>query len=237
MKILAFDTAAGACSAALWDGASIAAHRHEAMDRGHAEALMPMIEAVLAESGAAYGELGAVAVTVGPGSFTGMRVGLAAARGIALARALPLLGLTTLESIAFAIADSADVSVEDRILAAVETRRADVFVQFFKPGKDRMAEAVSAPEAVAPEAVGDMLPPGKVHLGGDAAIRIAGALPGRDNLFSARGIDAPDAACIARLAALRIARDGVPDPSQRPGPLYINPPQATVPEHGGSLRP
>ena len=91
MRILAIDTATAACSAALMVGDAIVARRFVAMARGHAESLIPMVEAVLAEAGAAYGDLDLIATTVGPGTFTGLRVGLAAARGLAVAGSLPVV--------------------------------------------------------------------------------------------------------------------------------------------------
>lgn len=233
MKILAFDTAAGACSAALWNGTAVAARRFQAMQRGHAEALLPMIDAVLAESGVRYNELGAVAVTVGPGSFTGMRVGLAAARGISLARGLPLVGVTTLEAVAFAMTQADDVPVEAQLLAAIDTRRADVYVQLF----DWNADPLTEPTARMPEDIAEMLTADTVLVGGDAAGRV---LPALGKVRGARliaGAELPDASNVARLAARRIARDGVPEPSRRPGPYYIHAPQARVPDRGGRLRP
>ena len=92
MRILAFDTATSACSAALWEDGRVGARRFETMTRGHAEALVPMIADVMDEAGTNFPRLDLIAVTVGPGAFTGLRIGLAAARGMALAAAVPCLG-------------------------------------------------------------------------------------------------------------------------------------------------
>ncbi|MCH7931874.1 MAG: tRNA (adenosine(37)-N6)-threonylcarbamoyltransferase complex dimerization subunit type 1 TsaB, partial [Proteobacteria bacterium] len=94
MNVLALDTATAACSVALWSDGTVLAQRFATMARGHAEALMPMVEAVMAEAGLAFADLDLVATTVGPGTFTGLRVGLAAARGLALAGGLPIVGVT-----------------------------------------------------------------------------------------------------------------------------------------------
>ena len=102
MIVLAIDTACSACSAALARDGVVVAARSEAMARGHAEALMPMVQAVMAEARIAWADLELVAVTNGPGSFTGLRTGLAAARGIALAQGIPVAGVTTLEAVAAA---------------------------------------------------------------------------------------------------------------------------------------
>src|ERR1700740_3337346 len=100
MKILAVDTCLGACSVALLDDEKALAHRFELMDRGHAEALAPMVQEAMKEAGIAYDLLDRLAVTVGPGTFTGQRVGLAFMRGMRVALACPLVGVTTLEAMA-----------------------------------------------------------------------------------------------------------------------------------------
>jgi len=98
MLILAIDTALDACAAGVLDtdAGKLIAQESQAMKRGHAEALMPLIARVMKESGIAFASLDRIAVTTGPGSFTGLRVGLSAARGIALAANKPVVGLTTL---------------------------------------------------------------------------------------------------------------------------------------------
>ncbi|MEE8444838.1 MAG: tRNA (adenosine(37)-N6)-threonylcarbamoyltransferase complex dimerization subunit type 1 TsaB, partial [Alphaproteobacteria bacterium] len=131
VKLLAFDTAAGACSAALWADGRILAQESAEMARGHAERLMPMIASVMDRAGLAFGDLDAYAVTVGPGAFTGLRVGLAAARGLALAGDRPVLGVGTLEALAAAVPEAE--RRDRRILAALDSKRDDVFFQLFTP--------------------------------------------------------------------------------------------------------
>ncbi|HEX7968463.1 MAG TPA: tRNA (adenosine(37)-N6)-threonylcarbamoyltransferase complex dimerization subunit type 1 TsaB, partial [Stellaceae bacterium] len=94
MSVLAFDSAGNGCSAAVLRDGQIAAHRFALMERGQAEALMPMIAAVLEEAAMPVEALDLIAVTVGPGAFTGLRIGLAAAQGLALASGVPALGIT-----------------------------------------------------------------------------------------------------------------------------------------------
>src|SRR5947207_10735527 len=98
MRVLAIDTALGACAAAVLDSAAGAILASESLDmlRGHAEAVMPLIARVMDAARCEFTELDRIAVTVGPGSFTGLRVGISAARGIALAAGKPAIGLTTL---------------------------------------------------------------------------------------------------------------------------------------------
>ncbi len=101
-SILAMDTAGGACSAALWRNGQVVASRFELLRRGHAERLVPMIEAVMAEGAMAYADLDCLAVTLGPGGFTGVRIGLATARGLALACGRPLVGVSNFQVLATA---------------------------------------------------------------------------------------------------------------------------------------
>ena len=102
MLILAIDTALDACAAAVLDTGSgrLVAQESQSMKRGHAEALMPLIGRVVVESGIGFAGLDRIAVTTGPGSFTGLRVGLSAARGIALAANKRVVGITTLTAFA-----------------------------------------------------------------------------------------------------------------------------------------
>src|SRR5262245_24082737 len=127
VSVLGIDTSASACSAALWrDGAVVAAER-AAMMRGHAEALMPMIERVMGD--VPYAQLDAVAATAGPGAFTGLRIGLAAARGIAFAARIPAIGISAFAAIAAAIPEGAR---RDRaVVVAIDTKRGDTYLQCF----------------------------------------------------------------------------------------------------------
>ena len=212
MKILALDTAAAACSAALLVDGAIIASAHVAMMRGHAEALLPMVDAVMAEAGVAYGALDLIATTVGPGAFTGLRVGLAAARGLALAGGLPIIGVTTLEALAHA-------SVPDgrSVVAVINARRDEVYYQLFDP-----ALAPLGPPQVGPaETVA--LPEGPVLLVGDGAERLASD---RRDVEINPGL-LPDAAVVAVLAAERF--DPAAPPERPPEPLYLRGSGARLP--------
>src|SRR5688500_10065550 len=126
MLVLAIDTALAACSAAVLDTArGIVASASEPMVRGQAEVLMPMVARVMREAGVDFEALDRVAVTVGPGSFTGLRVGIAAARGIALAAGKPAVGLSTLAAFA-APHIAADHTAP--VVAAIDARHAQVYL-------------------------------------------------------------------------------------------------------------
>ncbi len=229
VRILAMDTATNACSVALWRDGTILGHELVPMVRGHAEALMPMVTRVMAAAGAKFSDLDRLAVTVGPGAFTGVRIGLAAARGLALAAKLPLVGVTTLE--ALARATDPDARRGTRILATIDAKRADVYVQMF----DAELTPVSPPQSVVPDDLpaflGEIAQP--LLLTGDGTERIRPVLAdGGIEAIAAGCAPWPDAAVVAAIAA---GRDGPVD--MGPAPLYLRPPQASRPAHGGRLRP
>ena len=138
--VLALDSAHDACSAAVvsLDGETVSSVSEE-MERGQAEALIPMVREAMERAKASFDDLAYIAVTTGPGSFTGVRVGLAAARGLALAAGLPMVGVSVCDAAAFDF--YATHPHEHRTLGVVlETKRDDFYVCFFKDGA-----AVSAP--------------------------------------------------------------------------------------------
>jgi tRNA threonylcarbamoyladenosine biosynthesis protein TsaB len=162
MLILAIDTALDACAAAVLDtdASKIIAQESQAMKRGHAEALMPLIARVMKASGIAFTSLDRVAVTTGPGSFTGLRVGLSAARGIALAADKPVVGLTTLT--AYAAPFVGEHSAHP-IVSAIDARHDHVYFQvvsgdggsLIKPKVAPIEEALEASRFGAPHLVGN----------------------------------------------------------------------------------
>ena len=128
--VLAFDTSAAHCAAALLLDGKIVASRYEEMKRGQAEALMPMLEAVLGEVGAVWEELDAVGVGVGPGNFTGIRIGVSAARGLALGLRIPAVGVSGFEAVAARYAPG-----RDHVIASLPAPRDTVYVQSVKQGR------------------------------------------------------------------------------------------------------
>lgn len=129
--ILAFDCAGAAVSAALCHQGIVAASRFQTMDRGHAETLLPQIAAVMTESGTAFADLDLIVTTVGPGSFTGLRIGLAAARGLAFAAQKPIIGVDCFEAILAGAADTPETDDFESILTILDSKRGPVFARRF----------------------------------------------------------------------------------------------------------
>ena len=235
--ILAFDTTAARCAVALWRDGAVLAERCEPMERGHAEALVPMILDTLADAGAGFDDLDAVAATTGPGAFTGIRIGLGAARGIALAAGIPAIGVDAFAAIAAAIRPAA--ARGRPLIVAIDTKRGDFYARRFT------AEAPDAKEGTGWRADGDpaalaaagvaALAGGPVHLAGDGARAAADAL-------RAAGLDATVAEeteppAPKRLAAIAAARLASGAPIEPPRPLYLREPEARLPPRAASLAP
>jgi tRNA threonylcarbamoyladenosine biosynthesis protein TsaB len=225
--LLAFDTAQGALSAAVMDGEGVLAAAFEPRTRGHAEALMPLLETVLAEAALGFAGLDALAVTVGPGTFTGLRVGLAAARGLALARALPLIGVTTLE----AIAEPAGAGADETCVALFDARRDEVYMQAFSSS----LAPLTPPLLVALDEALSHLPDGRLVLAGTGAPLLAPRLEAAGRSFRlSPAKPQPDAQAVGRIALARIAAQGLDAFRVPPEPLYIRAPDAKLP---GGLDP
>ena len=218
--LLALDAAGAACSAAVWRAGEIRARHFKAMTRGQSERLVPMIEAVMAEAGVAYAALDAIAVTLGPGGFTGVRIGLATARALALACDRPLIGLSNFEAVAAAVPEDAR---RGRTLAVlVDAKRSDLYVQAFDAG----LEPVTGARAIAAGKLDDFLPPGRLVLAGDATAAAQARLQaaGREVVVATSAVHA-DAVQVAMLAAGRpLPAAGAPPP----GPIYLRGPDVTL---------
>ncbi len=222
MRILAIDTAAGACSAAVWSDGAVHQRLVE-LSRGHAETLLPLLLATMADAGCTFPDLDLLAVTVGPGAFTGLRVGLAAARGLALAARLPCVGVTTLAAVAAAVPPAETAGRP--LLVVLDSRRADLYAQVFLNGAAAGDPTVVAADDLPRLLANAPLPAGPVAVAGDGA---AMALPA----LTAAGIEAsaasspgyPEAASVAAIAAAVPAGGLLP-----PVPLYLRPP-ATGPQ-------
>ncbi|MDN2578621.1 tRNA (adenosine(37)-N6)-threonylcarbamoyltransferase complex dimerization subunit type 1 TsaB [Aquibium sp. ELW1220] len=223
MKILAIDTAAEWCAACLWDAGSGRALGTEARDigKGHAEALMGVIGVALDRAGASWRDVEAVAVSVGPGSFTGVRIGVATARGLALALKVPATGVGTLAALAF---EAAPLARGRPVLAVLDARREEFYAALYGPdGEVHAAPAILDLKAVA--ALAGLTKPLIVGSGARQAAAAAGLDPDATALANRRtaGIDS-----FARLAA----RQGFG--GERPRPLYLRGPDAR-PQEGFAL--
>lgn len=230
--LLAIDCAGPVCSVALVAAGGIEVSRSNRIDRGHAEILLPTIAAALDEAGAAYRDIGCFAVTVGPGSFTGIRTAIATARGLALALSKPLVGVTTLEAVAFGARCAAVESAAD-CLVVLDTRRADLYAQRFAPD----GAARTLPAAMMPERLVSTIGAGPLLLAGDAAASLVPLLDTHGIAFDGpAGEGFADPVDIARIAAERwSSRSAGELPPVRP--LYLRAPDATRPPAGGRLRP
>jgi len=208
MRILAFDCAGAQCAAAILTDGAVTAEKRIVAERGHAQLLIPLLVELVERAGLTFADIDRLAVTTGPGSFTGIRVALAAAHGLALGTGKPIIGITNFEALAAAAAETATPS---RLLVAIDSRRAELFVQLF----GATGAALSEPAMLAPGAVADWAGPEPVRLAGDAAAQLAGKV-------TAGGDHGPaevDPAIVARLAASRAA-------GPAPAPFYLRAPDA-----------
>ena len=226
MIVLAFDTALAACTAGVWRDGTVMASQSVPTPQGHAEALMPMIEQVMAAANIDYADLDRIAVTVGPGSFTGLRVGIATARGLAMAAHKPVIGVSTTEVLAAAVPlherhDAAGAA--RRILSVVDSKRDDVFAQAFAVDGTANTEVLNVGYAALAETfVGHLI------IVGDASTRALEALG-----QNAVGSSAPSVCTVAQIALIASSR--LID-LRGPLPIYVRAPDVTLRPGGGALR-
>jgi tRNA threonylcarbamoyladenosine biosynthesis protein TsaB len=228
MLILAIDTALEACAAGVLDTGSgkLIASESQAMKRGHAEALMPLIARVMKESGLPFVALDRIAVTNGPGSFTGLRVGLSAARGIALAANKSAVGITTLSAYAAPVVSEAG---EHPVISAIDARHDQVYFQVV--GGD--GRSLSAPRVATVAEALEAARFGAPHLVGNAAHILAERWPAdAPPPVKVDSQPAPDVIWTAWLGA-------AVDPAAAPArPYYLRAPDAKPvhqqPQHGAA---
>ncbi len=221
MNILALDTSMGACSAAVFCAGGTSEHlfaRAELMARGHAEALMPMVAEAMAEAGVMPSGLDLIAATLGPGSFTGVRIAIAAARGLALATGTKLWGADSLAVMAQGARAETDLRQSGRPFAvAVDARRSMLYFGLF----DAAGARLQGPALIAPGDAAALLPDDVAVAVGSGAELLAQAAEMRDRRVTAALPELqPDASALAALAlaggeTLTILR-----------PLYLRPPDA-----------
>jgi tRNA threonylcarbamoyladenosine biosynthesis protein TsaB len=208
MIVLGLDTCLNACSVAVLDGETVLAHASEAMARGHQERLAPMAQAVMAEAGLSFDRLERIGATVGPGSFTGLRVGVAFAKGLGSALGVPAVGVGSLEALA--------AEASGLVAAAIDARRDQVYLQVFDDGHALMAPDV-LPIGTAAARLIELAMGRPLTLVGSGAPILADAAPGAVQLTP----EGCDARYVARLAAARSAT-----PIR---PLYLRAPDAKLP--------
>jgi tRNA threonylcarbamoyl adenosine modification protein YeaZ len=216
MRVLAIDTALAACSAAVLDTehGGILASDSLSMTRGHAEALMPLIYHVMQRAQMAFADLDRVAVTTGPGSFTGLRVGISAARGIALATDKPAVGVSTLTVYAAPLLADDDSTP---VIAAIDARHDHVYLQVFGVGGRVIIAPRLAPMSDAVRAASDA----QSRIVGSAAQSIADRLPRGAPLPLLVDVrEAPDIIWVARMGAV------LPEGQSPPKPQYLRAPDA-----------
>jgi len=205
MKFAAFETATEWCSAAVWIDGDIAGAEVQAGNR-HSELLLPMLDRLLADAGISIAQLDAVAFGAGPGSFTGLRIACGIAQGLALARDLPVAGVSTLEAMA-------EESGASRVVACLDARMREVYYSALEKDGLRWREVV-APQCVAPAAVRP--PSGDGWTGCGNGFAVYGPL----GFASVIPDIHPSAMAIARLAAPRLAAGEGVDASLA-APLYV----------------
>ena len=211
MIVLGLDTCLDACSVAVRDDRRVLAASSEPMKRGHQERLAVMAQATMAEAGIGFSALDRIGVTVGPGSFTGLRVGLAFAKGLGLALDRPVVGVGVLEALALDAGGSF-------VAAVVDARRDQVYLQVFDGGRALMAPDV-LPVEIAAARLAELWTGGAATLTGPGAALLAGVLPQAVRVERL----APDPVTVARLAA-----EATP-PFPPPRPLYLRAPDARLP--------
>ena len=218
MNVLAFDSCLGGVSVAVrWQGARgewLSCDRFELREGGHAERLMPMIAEVMEEAGLAFADLERIAVTVGPGTFTGVRGGVAAVRGLALATGLAVVGATSLAVMAHGADELLGPRGEKLLAVAVDARRGMVYLQLFASPQERESQ----PLLLAPADVAALVGARPVAVVGSGAAAVASAIAAAGGRAEAR---LPDLQPHARSLAL-LAGDLTPIRPMRP--LYLRSP-------------
>lgn len=231
MLILALDTSSSVCSVAVAADREVLAEQTHANAREQAKMLVPMINAALEEAGRGYDELDLLAVNIGPGSFTGLRIGLATVRGLSLALDdLPVMGITTFDLYADALAAARTIEPDEKILVAIESMRADLFFQLFNADLSPASKPFncSVEDAAARPDIRDL--DRSLIVTGDAREKMHDALfraeyAPEDQLYESAGN-------IAQLAFARTEQGAKPE--GMPAPLYLRPPDVTMPKKGAA---
>lgn len=211
MIVLSLDCASSGCGVCVWQDGRLLAQQHENMERGQDARLMPLVQEVMAQAGLSYPELDRVAVTRGPGSFTGLRIGLAAARGIGLAANKPVIGIDR-----FAVHRAQQAEKGRGLLVVLESRREELYLRFYPVQEEPHEPRMLCP----PEIASFVKEQNNVLIAGDAHdVLAAHFVP---ELFVAP--TEPECVTAARLAT----QIQVGDPAYLPRPLYLRAPDVTI---------
>ncbi len=224
MKILALSTSTPRGSAVVVEGRDVVGAGGYVDLQGHAERIFEAIDAALAAAGLDRSAVAALACDQGPGSFTGVRVGVASAKGIALGLAIPLVGVISLEAMAAAAFGEGAATAADVVLAAIDAKKDEVFVAAYTLVDGVVREL--APPRCAPRAASALEIPGETRRIVIIGEVVASLDPPPPGLVRAPALDLPDAAWVGRVAAIRLAAGVAADPALLE-PLYVRPPDAT----------
>lgn len=225
MHVLAIDTALSSCSAcvASHDADEPVASESLPMERGHAEALLPLVERVMSRVDGLFSSLGRVAVTIGPGSYTGLRVGIAAARAIGLAAGVPVVGVSTLSAL---IAPLMAIDKRRLLAAAIDARHGQVYFQLVAPG----GRTIIAPALLGIRDAVRLIGSGPVALNGSGAPALAvEALTSGVDAVVPSGSGLPDILWVARLGLAADPAHALPKPLYLRGPGVTPQDQARLP--------
>ena len=221
MKLLALSTSTPHGSVALLDALPDAVRELASASyddlAGHAERLFSLIDQVLEEAGVARSALGAIACDVGPGSFTGVRVAVASAKGAAVALGLPVVGVTSLEALAARAFGDGRARPGDLVAAAVDAKKGELFVAVLESSLEFVLPPCHVPRVSVEEVIAKAAGGRTLILAGEPAAPLAGGPPP----------ELPEAAWIGRVAAARLfaSGGGGVDPAELE-PLYVRPPDA-----------
>jgi tRNA threonylcarbamoyladenosine biosynthesis protein TsaB len=231
MRLAAIDTSTALGSVALFQDGQLVAEDGRRVSNAHGESLLPMVDAIFERVGWAPADVARWAVGVGPGSFTGLRIGLATARGIALATGAGLVGVTSLDALAFGLAG---LDGEDMVVSVVLAGKGELFIQARRHGILVLEPSHLPIDAIAAR-VATLEPQTRVVVVGEAALEVDwAALGARVSLVVQAPHDLPRAASVGAIALVR--GDGAAGEADALEPVYVRAPEITVPKTTRSLR-
>lgn len=216
--ILAFDTALTGCNVALMTAGGDLQSKQVETQRDQAKLLVPMTQDILNDAGLTYQDIDIIVTTNGPGSFTGLRLGLATARALGLALNKPVIGVNSFD---FVFAHYQKSGLSDPLLIILETKRQDFYVQAF----DAKGQAEGKPRAISAAQIAAECDLTRYKIGGDCLVRFA-AMHKNDTLDLLQGVAQPDPILLCHIAAIR----QLPAEGERPDPLYLRGADVSLPK-------